>query len=196
MKNSSQANLRWIHSRLVAEGRVDISDATMAYFLVTGDEHADLSKLENLLDKRVRPQPLNPRPTVRLEAENFLTLQNYAVSFGDGRASQRLKVSGTLNATGRIRTAFKELYTLPAARYDVAVRYYDASGGHSTFQLKVNGSKVGAGWTANAESNTWRSRTLTGVVLRRGENVEVEVKTAGTERGELDYIGLTFRGVE
>jgi hypothetical protein len=196
MKNSSRANLRWIYSRLVAEGRVDISDATMAYFLVTGDESADLTKLENLLDKRIRPQPLNPRTTLRMEAENFVTLQNYTVAFGDRLASKRLKVSGVQNATCRIRTKFKELYTVPEGRYDVEVRYYDASGGQSTFQLKVNGSNAGAGWTANAESNTWRSRIRTGVVIRRGDDLEVEVRTSGTERGELDYVGLTFRGVK
>jgi hypothetical protein len=196
MKYSSRANLQWIHSRLVAEGRVDISDATMAYFLLTGDETADLTKLENLLDKRLRPQPLNPRTTLRMEAENFVTLQNYTVVSGDGQVSQRLKVRGPQNATARIRTAFKELYTVPDARYDVQVRYYDASGGQSTFQLKVNGSNAGASWTANAESNTWRSRTITNVAIRHGDALEVTVTTSGTERGELDYVGLTFRGVE
>jgi hypothetical protein len=196
MKNSSWANLRWIYSRLVAEGRVDISDSTMAYFLLTGDENADLTKLDNLLDNRIRPQPLNPRATLRMEAENFVTLQNYTVVFGDSQLSQRLKVTGAQNATCRIRTKFNELYTVPSARYDVEVRYYDASGGQSSFQLKVNGSNAGAGWTANAESNTWRSRTLFGLIIRNGDDLELEVRTSGTERGELDYVGLTFRGVQ
>jgi hypothetical protein len=74
--------------------------------------------------------------------------------------------------------------------------YYDASGGQSGLQLKVNGSNAGAGWTANAESNTWRSRTLVGLIIRNGDDLEVEVRTSGTELGELDYVGLTFRGVQ
>jgi hypothetical protein len=195
MKNSSNANLRWIHSRLVAEGRVDVSDATMAYFLATGDETATLAKLESLLDKRIRPQLVMPRTTIRMEAENFVTLQNYAVVFGDRRASKRLKVRGAQNATGIIRTKFKELYAVPEGRYDVEVRYYDAVGGQSTFQLKINGVNVGASWLANAESNTWRSRTIANLTVRGGDDLEVAVRTSGTELGELDYLGLRFRGV-
>jgi hypothetical protein len=51
MANSTDSNLQWVHSRLIAEGRVDISDSTMAHCLVTGDQGADLTKYRNLLDR-------------------------------------------------------------------------------------------------------------------------------------------------
>jgi len=49
---------------LEAEGRADISDATMTYFLLTGDEDADLAKLKSLLDDKKLPAPIDPRKYV------------------------------------------------------------------------------------------------------------------------------------
>ena len=121
---------------------MDISDATMAYFLVTGDEHATLTKLQNLLEHRIRPQPFNPRATLRMEAGELCHL---AALHGGLRGPSGVQAPQGARGPKRHRpdsgTAFKELYTVPAARYDVAVRYYDASGGHSTFQLKVRGQR-------------------------------------------------------
>ena len=193
LRDSSDANLRWIYSRLQAEGRADISDSTMTYFLTTGDEDGDLTKFENLLDRRRRPSPLDPRNRVRMEAENFVTLQNYSVEHGDRQASQRLNVRGNRNATCRIRTEFKEPYTAVAARYDVVVRYYDESG-QSRLQLKINGQNAGSSWTASNNSGSWRSRTVRNVTINQSDDIEVEVRTDGNERGELDYVELSYLG--
>ena len=175
---------------------MDISDATMAYFLVTGDEHATLTKLQNLLENRIRPQPLNPRATLRMEAENFVTLQHYTVVFGDRLASKRLKVQGAPNATGRIQDGIQG--TLHRSRRALRRRRPVLRRQRRALHLPAQGEggNAGASWVANAESNTWRTQTLTGVVIRRGDAVEVEVRTGGTERGQLDYVDLTFRGVE
>ena len=53
------------------EERCDVSDATITYFLLTGDEQCDPKKLAALLDKKQKPEPIAIRPTIRLEAENF-----------------------------------------------------------------------------------------------------------------------------
>jgi hypothetical protein len=193
MKNSSQANLRWVHSRLVAEGRVDVSDATVTYFLVSGDETCDLPKLQNLLDRRVRPAPILQRTAIRMEAENFITLQNYAVVHGDKTASQRLKVVGKAGAVCRMSTAFREPYAALDATYEIEVRYRDVSGGRSTFQLRVNGANAGSSWTASADNGAWASRRVGGVRLRQGDAIEVEGRAEGAELAEIDYVGLALQ---
>ena len=93
MRDSNDLRLKWIFTRLEAELRADISDSTMTYFLMTGDEDADLGKLKRLLDEKIVPEPMEPRQYVRLEAENFRVLENYAVEHrNDRRASKRLSV--------------------------------------------------------------------------------------------------------
>jgi hypothetical protein len=92
MRDSRDSRLRWIFTRLEAELRADISDSTMTYFLLTGDVNADLAKLKSLLDNKKIPAPIDPREYVRIEAENFRTLDNYQVEHrNDRRASHRLR---------------------------------------------------------------------------------------------------------
>ena len=76
MRDSSDARLRWLFTRLQAEGRCDVSDATITYFLLTGDERCDPQKSAALLGREQKPTPLAIRPTIKLEAENFRLLDN------------------------------------------------------------------------------------------------------------------------
>ncbi len=93
LRDSSDPRLQWIFTRLEAEGRADISDATMAYFLLTGDEDADLGKLKSLLDQKKIPSPMDPRRQIRIEAENFKILDNFVVDPRNDRgASHRLSI--------------------------------------------------------------------------------------------------------
>jgi hypothetical protein len=87
LRDSRDARLNWIFTRLEAELRADISDSTMTYFLLTGDEDADLTKLKGLLDDKKIPAPTDPRKQVRLEAENFLALDNFAVEQRNDRSA-------------------------------------------------------------------------------------------------------------
>ena len=112
----------------------------MTYFLLTGDEDADLGKLKSLLDDRKIPAPMDPRAEVRIEAENFRTLDNYTVEDRNDRgASHRLSVKLANIAAGRIRTPFDQPYTADSALYDVEVRYFDEKGGRCQF-IKRQGS--------------------------------------------------------
>ena len=65
--------------------RPDPSDSGMAYFLLTGDEEADPSKYKRLLDEKVVPRPVDFRSKVRIEAENFITLDGYEMEITDRR---------------------------------------------------------------------------------------------------------------
>jgi hypothetical protein len=195
LRNSSDPRLRWIFTRLEAEGRADISDSTMTYFLLTGDENADLGKLKSLLDDKKAPAPMKPRREVRIEAENFRTLEDYTVeNRNDRRASHRLSARLTNMSTGRIRTPLDQPYTADKALYDVEVRYFDEKAGRCRFGLYVNDVQKGSPWHASKDSGEWTTHTISDVTIGSGDEIMVEVKADPGEHGKLDYVQLNYKG--
>jgi len=194
LRDSSDLRLKWIFTRLEAELRADISDSTMTYFLLTGDEDANLTKLKRLLDDKRIPTPMNPRKYVRIEAENFRTFDNYSVdNRSDRRASHRLSARLKKPSIGHIRTPFDQPYTPDSGLYDVVVRYFDEKDGHSELKLYINGVQKGRSWKASADINSWQSKTITNVPINVGDEIMVKVKGDGGETGRLDYLQLNYR---
>src|SRR5688572_1038314 len=68
MRDSADKRLNWVFSRIQVVDRCDISDATMTYFLLTGDEEATSEKLKALLDQKRKPTPITTRREIRIEA--------------------------------------------------------------------------------------------------------------------------------
>ena len=189
MRDSSDARLGWIFSRLEAELRADISDSTMTYFLLTGDEDANLTKLKSLLDDKKIPAPMDPRDSVRFEAENFLALDNFEVEHrNDRRTSHRLSVRLAKNGRGRIRTPFNQPYTAESGRYDIDVRYFDAKKGRCRLGLMINGSRQGDVWSASNNNDEWTTQTIPNISVKSGD--EIEVRARGRDGGytKLDYV--------
>jgi hypothetical protein len=195
LRDSSDSRLNWIFSRLEAERRADISDSTMTYFLLTGDEDTNLTKLKRLLDDRKIPAPMDPRKYVRIEAENFRTFDNYRVdNRSDRRASHRLSARLTKPSAGHIRTPFDQPYTTNSGLYDVEVRYFDEKDGRSELKLYVNGVQKGRSWKASADTDSWQSNTIANVAINTGDEIMVEVSGDSGEYGKLDYVQLNYRG--
>lgn len=191
MRDSGVDNVRFLWERMRATTRADCSDAGMAYFLVTGDETGDIAKLRQLVEKRVRPAPLNPRPYVRLEAENFLTLDGYDLEDTDREASHRLNVKLAGGAAkGRIGIPFDEPYTAPRARYDAEIRYSSGVGGECGYTLFVNGKRQGEPWRGAAGA-VWQSQSIPGVTLQTNDALEVRAECEPGGSGRLDYVHLT-----
>lgn len=195
MRDSCDSGLRWIFSRLETELRADISDSTMTYFLLTGDEDADLNKLKSLLDDKKIPAPMRPRRHVRIEAENFRTLKNYRVDARSDRwASHRLSARLTNPASeGHLCTPFDQPYTADSGLYDAEVRYFDEKAGRSQFNLYINGFQKGRSWTASADSDNWQSKTIANVAIHTGDEIMVKVRADGAEAGKLDYVQLNYK---
>jgi len=209
LRDSSDPRLQWIFTRLEAEGRADISDSTMTYFLLTGDEDADLGKLKSLLDDKKVPAPMDPRRQIRIEAENFKTLDNYVVDpSNDRRVSHRLSVRQAKVGAGRIRTPFDQPYAVDRALYDVEIRYFDQKNGQCRFALYVNGEQQGSPWSASGDSEQWTTHTIADVTVASADEIMVEVghvegvqpSNRGqdardtTQSGKLDYVQLNYRG--
>ena len=189
LRDSSDPKLRWIFARLQTEGRADISDSTMTYFLLTGDEDANLGKLKSLLDDERIPAPMDPRDTVRIEAENFLSLNNFEVDpRNDRRASHRLSVRLSGKGHGRIRTPFNQPYAAESGRYDIDVRYFDAKEGRRRLALVINGSRQGDSWIASANNDEWTTQTIPAVTVQSGDEIMVSARGRGGGYTKLDYV--------
>jgi len=191
MRDSDDPKVRFLWQRLLAVTRADCSDSGMAYFLMTGDEKAEISKVKKLLDDNVLPAPVDPREYIRIEAENFLTLDNYDVEHrNDRNVSHRINVKLARIAAGRISTHFDEPYTADKARYDVDVRYFDEKDGRSRLSFYVNGRQQGSSWCASEDNNQWTTHTIEGVTISAGDEITVKVEGDAGEYGKLDYVQL------
>jgi len=195
MRDSDDPKIRFLWERMRATNKADCSDAGMAYFLVTGDEEGDIAKLKKLLDDNTIPAPINPRRHVRIEAENFVTLDGYEVEYrNDLEASHKINVRLANRTAGRIRTAFDEPYTAAGGRYDVQVRYLDGKVGRARFTFHVNGVAKGDPWSASNDDDRWRSHMIRDVNLNRGDELAMEVRGDSGDSGRLDYVQLTYKG--
>jgi hypothetical protein len=194
MRDSSDERLRWLFTRLQAEERCDVSDATMTYFLLTGDEQCDPKKLAALLDKRQKPDPVVIRPTIRLEAENFSLLENCAPVAVGRQASQNVAVRMVDAPNGLVRTEFHEIYAAPSGRYEARIQYRDAGSGTATYRLRINGVPQGDAWKASADDNAWKSHVVKTVFLSQGDVIEVDIRPDGKDCGEMDFVQMTYLG--
>jgi len=195
LRDSNDSRLNWIFTRLEAELRADISDSTMTYFLLTGDEDADLTKYKSLLVDKKIPTPMNPRKQVRIEAENFRTFNNFKVDpLNDRLASHRLSIRLNNIDTGYICTPFNQPYTTHNGRYDVEIRYFDEKDGNSRFTLYINGIKKGDSWYASQDNNQWNTNTISDIIVKNGDEIKVEVLGDSSEYAKLDYVQLNYKG--
>jgi hypothetical protein len=194
MRDAQDPRVRFLWERMRVSTRADCSDAGMAYFLVTGDEEGDPEKLRKLLVANEVPAPVAARKTIRLEAENFRTLENYALEFLDDRdVSHRINIKLT-GANGRMQTPFQELFSGGGGTYDVEIRYLDEKQGRSRLALYVNGVLQGKPWQASLDDGAWKIHTIPNLKIKMGDAIAVEVKQDGSEAGKLDYVQLTRTG--
>jgi hypothetical protein len=193
MRDSRDANVRWLWERMLVSKRPDPSDDGMTYFLATGDEECDPEKLERLLGRHRPATPVAARRQVRLEAENFRHLEGFVLEDRDRNASHRLDVELAGMSTGRIRTRFDEPFTSDAGRYDVDIGCLDEKGSQSRFRFLVSGAPAGAEWRASRTGGTWVAHSIAGVSIQRGDELAVEVQAQGSGAVKLDYVQLNSR---
>lgn len=190
MRDSPVEPVRFLWGRMRATRRADCSDAGMAYFLVTGDEYADIGKLRDMLERGRRPAVIDPRPRVRLEAENFLSLENLELETSDQAASHQLHVKLQAGAgRGRLATPFDQPYTARQARYRVEVRYKTEGEGSCRYEVFVNRVRQGAPWEGPA-GDGWRTHIVAGVRLSAGDEVSLAGECGGAGVAHLDFIEL------
>jgi hypothetical protein len=192
MRDSDDEKVRFLWQRLQVTRRADCSDAGMAYFLMTGDERSEIEKLRKLLDDKVIPAPIDRREYIRIEAENFLTLDGFDLDYrNDPQVSHRISVRlAGQSGEGRIRTPFEQPYTAIHGLYDVDIRYFDEKSGQSRLAFYINGAQQGDDWRASADDDTWRTHTISGVDIHAGDEIMVALERDAAEPGKIDYVQL------
>jgi hypothetical protein len=195
MRDSKDPSVRFLWDRLRVSTKADCSDAGMAYFLMTGDEISEITKLRKLLDDHIVPTPIEWRKYIRVEAENFLAFDNYEIDYQhDPDLSHRIGTKLTGSTGGRIRTTFDQPFIASIGRYDVQVRYLDQKGGRSKHTFYVNGIPQGDSWIASHDDDRWRSQTIPDVNIRSGDEITVEVQGDSGEFGRLDCVHFNYKG--
>jgi hypothetical protein len=132
---------------------------------------------------------------VRIEAENFRILENYAVEHrNDRKASKRLSVRLSSIGNGRISTPFDEPYTAQSGRYDVEIRYFDEKDGRGELKLYINGVIKGGLWRSSKDNDQWNSHTISDIAIKNGDEIMVQARGNSGEYVKLDYVQLNYRG--
>lgn len=189
MRDAADADVRFLWERMRVTTRADCSDAGMAYFLLSGDEASEIAKVRRVLVDGVLPEPLDPRPRIRLEAENFLRIEGLELEYKNERAvSHRINVR-SVAVRGGIETPFREPYSAERGTYAVTVRYW-VGDEQAEVWLDVNGERVGESWKAD-EVGVWTERVVADVRIA-AEDV-LGVGFAGAEV-RLDYLELGLAG--
>lgn len=190
MRDAKDPNLGFLWEMLQVETRPDASDAGMAYFLMTGDEEAELPKIRRLLEDKKPPGILTNRKRIRMEAENYKTLKGFEVEYIDERiCSQRISLKYSGGSTGEIATEYKEIMVAPENIYDISVHFNSGNDSGTEYGLYVNDQLQGQPWTAD-ELNTWQLKTVKDVSLHLGDKIAIQVKSKGGSGIKIDYLEL------
>lgn len=191
MRDSRDPKVRFLWERMIVSTRPDPSDAGMAWFVATGDEHCDPPKLRRLLEGHQLPTPVTARAEVRLEAENFRALENGSVEARNERAaSHRLSVRVAEGKTSaRLRTRFDEPFTRAISQYTVQIRYSDRKNEPARFTFLVNGHATAPTWES-AGTGAWTTKQIPDVTVNIGDELRVDIHGSS---GRLDYVQLKVR---
>jgi hypothetical protein len=194
---ANDKNLNFLWDRLVATTRADCSDSGMAYFLMTGDEQPEISKVKKLLVEHEIPKPLNPRYYVRLEAENFFDLGHFEIDYRNDRmVSQRISIKSKPVETSKISTIFKEPYTASEAVYNVDIRYFDQQDASIQFQLFIEKEPVGEPFTIPGKKDAWDTFTLKDIKIKDGSEIILTVRSSEGMQCQVDYIQLNLKNIK
>ena len=190
---SNDKNLHFLWDRLVATTRADCSDSGMAYFLMTGDEKPEISKMEKLLREHKIPKPTDPRQSIRIEAENFSDLGDFDIDYrNDREVSQRISIKTKPLRESGITTIYKEPYTAVEGSYDVDIRYYGRLDETVQVQLFIDQKPVGQPLTLQGEKNAWETLTMKEIKIGDGSEILVVFKSTEDSIYQLDYIQLNM----
>jgi alpha-glucuronidase len=130
----------------------------------------------------------------RLEAEDA-RLTGYKVI--DVKPWEDASGGKAVSCDGETKCSAEWTYSGAAGKYDIAVQYFDLSGGVARFALTVNGKAAGS-WAADATLPSRRPHgdnstryTVRGVELKAGDTIRVEGTPDGADPAALDYIEVT-----
>ncbi|KAH6986981.1 glycoside hydrolase superfamily [Ilyonectria destructans] len=153
--------------------------------------------LSGIPDKagRVRHHPY------RIEAES-MDLDGYSIIAVEPAETASNYTAIITNGTGTASTKLR----FKDGRYNVAVNYYDVTGGRSTWELYINARKIGW-WKGDMEDKLGHAPsdfldghsatriTFRNVKVSKGDTLLIKGKADGAEKAPLDYVAFLPEGV-
>ncbi|KAJ5752085.1 hypothetical protein N7520_009002 [Penicillium odoratum] len=140
----------------------------------------------------------------RIEAEDMeLTgYETYKVSPFETASGSVAIVTSSNDTVGTALTTLD----FPSGKYDLAINYYDLSGGQSSWQICLNDREVGQ-WVGDAEDHLSHTPSIyldghsatrikfRGVKIEKGDILKIVGSPNGIEPAPLDYISVLPQGV-
>lgn len=123
-------------------------------------------------------------PVKGIEAES-MTLSGYAPD--KYLIEPCVKTSGTGTATGT--------FDYDAGTYDIVVSYVDEKQGRSSLSLSVAG-KQKATWKLDEDVDCWRRKRISGVRLKKGDEIRITGVADGKEQARVDFIEFVPAGTQ
>jgi alpha-glucuronidase len=133
----------------------------------------------------------NRRLPTRIEAES-MTLDRFSI----GEITPWETASGGLAVSCRSGSSCvaQYRYSGTAGRFDLAIQFFDENDGASRFSVSIGGRSVDS-WIADSDflsaspnGHTSTRRTIRGVALEVGTELQIMVTPQGGEGGVLDYV--------
>jgi hypothetical protein len=151
LKNSTDANLRWVYSRGEAEDKADYSDAGMAWFLIKGDEDGNTAKLTTFFaapKAAVLPPadgggPVVGNPLVLDATTDFPKIAlTGMVPFVADAARSALSINAANLAYRDAWAGAQAVFAGASGTYDLALTALLELDGESPYRILVNGKVV------------------------------------------------------
>jgi hypothetical protein len=188
LRNAAQPRMRHIYERMQAASKPDISDAGMAYFLVTNDQNGTPAKLKTFMGEWSLP-PSPVLVTAQAEAGRLyraMVEANHGGFSGDGFVNYRNQTGGYIE------------FDVPAPKPgNATLTFRFANGTNSARPLRIllNGQRVtnSMSFGPTGAWDAWRTKSLT-VQVSAGTNRIRAVATAGTGGPNIDRIMLSMPG--
>ena len=112
-----------------------------------------------------------------------------------GMEAEDMQLSGYQPDTFLIEQGVKTLATgeatskfnYPSGFYDVIVSYADEKNGQGNLSLFVRG-KLKSKWTLSEDVGCWRRKTISGIKIRKGDEIKIVGVASGSESARVDFI--------
>jgi hypothetical protein len=81
----------------------------------------------------------------------------------------------------------KSVFNNPSGTYNVVVSYIDEKDGQGTLELYTGGRKI-AGWKLSGDISCWRKKTLSNVIINKGDEIKIVGLMNAGETACIDFI--------
>ena len=187
---AASTTIRWVNQWDRLDGSIERGYGGKSIFWENGRAPRDLLRASQIPDEKHRVGNYPGRTeaeSIALEGYSIVDVKPWETASG-GKAVEC--------PIARCTASFR--YDGPPGWHELHVQYFDQSTGISSFRLFVNAQQIDQ-WQAadqvperltKIDSSSSTRRTITGIALRKGDEIRIEGVPDGPERAALDYVEI------